>query len=176
MGRDPTQNGDITMATITKVDYKRKGTNAGKSTVLKTEAGAGQERETELYHNPGIATGPTVGDEVVTVNVGTSGRIAVATQNYRLEVEVTAGETKIYSTSADGETLKSLIELDTAGLIKLNGDSKSFVTHLELNTSLQAYVTAVNALFATKLDGGGTAGTATLDISSAATTTIKTGG
>ena len=60
--------------------------------------------------------------------------------------------------------------------IDLNGNSKSFVTHAELDAALQSYNTAVNLLFATKLDGTGTPGSLTLDISSAATTTIKTGG
>jgi phage gp45-like len=63
-----------------------------------------------------------------------------------------------------------------ADSIELNGDSKSFVTHAELNTALQTFVTALNANFATKLDGGGTTGVLTLDISSSATTTVKTGG
>lgn len=164
------------MARITEIDYKIKGTNDGKSTVIKTEAGAGQERETELFHNPGISSGPTVGDEAVTVNVGSSGRIAIATQNYRLEVEVTEGQTIIYSTSTDGETLKSQILLDTDGTINMNGDSKQFVTHKELDTALQLFIVSLNATFATKLDTAGAPGTLSLDISAAATTTIKTGG
>jgi hypothetical protein len=165
----------MAIAKITDILYKRKGSNTGKSTIIKTSAAGGQERETELYHNPGISSGPTPNDTAVTVESGTSGRISVATQNYRLEVEVTAGQTKIYSTSADGETLKSLIELDTSGNIKLNGDSKAFVTHAELNTALQTFITALN------LHVHGSSGTPptspmALDISTAATTTIKTGG
>jgi len=60
--------------------------------------------------------------------------------------------------------------------IDLNGNSKSFVTHSELDAALQTYVTAVNAFFQTKLDGGGTPGTLSIDISAAKTTTVKTGG
>lgn len=60
--------------------------------------------------------------------------------------------------------------------IELNGNTKTFVTHTELNTALQGFVGALNTLFASKLDGGGTSGTLALDISAAATTTIKTGG
>ena len=60
--------------------------------------------------------------------------------------------------------------------IDLNGASKSLVTHGALTTALQTFVTAVNLLMATKLDGGGSPGTLTIDISSAATTTVKTGG
>ncbi len=118
------------MARITAIDYKVKGTNDGKSTVIKTEAGAGQERETELYHPPGFASGPTVDDEAVVVSVGSSGRIAVATQNYRLEVEVTAGQTIIYSTSADGETLKGQILLDETGKITIENETQNLATIL----------------------------------------------
>lgn len=60
--------------------------------------------------------------------------------------------------------------------IELNGNTKTFVTHTELNSALQTFVTSLNGLFASKLDGGGAPGTLTLNISSAATTTIKTGG
>jgi hypothetical protein len=60
--------------------------------------------------------------------------------------------------------------------IHLNGNSKTFVTHAELNTALQTFVTALNAAFASKENGSGSAGALTIDISAAATTTIKTGG
>ena len=65
--------------------------------------------------------------------------------------------------------------INTSG-IELNGNTKTFVTHAELNTALQTFVTALNGLFASKLNGTGSPGTLTLDISAAATTTIKTGG
>lgn len=63
-----------------------------------------------------------------------------------------------------------------AAQILLNGNSKSFVTYAELNTALQAFLLALNALFSTKVDGGGSAGTLSLDISASATTTVKTDG
>lgn len=78
------------------------------------------------------------------------------------------------------------VELTSNGLIKitsnsgqnleLNGNTKEFVTWAALNTALQGLVTAINALFATKLDGGGTAGTLTLDITGAKTATVLTDG
>lgn len=60
--------------------------------------------------------------------------------------------------------------------IELNGNTKEFVTWTELNTALQLLVTAINAAFATKSNGSGSAGGLTLDISAAKTTTVKTGG
>lgn len=67
----------------------------------------------------------------------------------------------------------------TSQSIELNGNSKFFVTHAELDTALQTFITALNTH--THL----TAGTGTpsppaialsLNIASAKTTTIKTGG
>lgn len=60
--------------------------------------------------------------------------------------------------------------------IELNGNTKEFVTWTELNTALQALILAINSTFASKSNGSGSAGTLTLDISAAKTTTVKTGG
>ena len=61
-----------------------------------------------------------------------------------------------------------------SGEVHLKGDSKSLVTYSALNTALGNLVTAINALFGSKLDGGGTAGTLTLDISGAEAANVKT--
>ncbi len=167
------------MGGISKIDsfeIKRKGSAPGKAIVATTEAAGGQERSTEFYQLPGFAAGPTPDDVPVEVRVGTGGRIIVASQNYKITVDVSAGETLIYSTDAAGENIKAQIKLDTDGNISINGEDKVFVTHTELNTALQTFVTALNTSLASKLDGSGTTGALTLDISSAATTTVKTGG
>lgn len=48
--------------------------------------------------------------------------------------------------------------------IDLNGNSKSFVTHAELDAALQTYNTAINLLFGTKLNGTGTPGSLVINI------------
>ena len=63
---------------------------------------------------------------------------------------------------------------DVDGEIHLNGNSKSLVTHAELNTALQSFITALNLAFASKLNGGGSPGTLSLNISSAEATKVKT--
>jgi len=73
------------------------------------------------------------------------------------------------------------IKIDVNGNIKFNGDSKTFVTHAELNTALQSFITALNLHVHSGVTTGpgasGTPGTPmSLDITSAKTTTIKTGG
>ena len=60
--------------------------------------------------------------------------------------------------------------------IELNGATKSFVTHAELSTALAGFVSALNTALSSKKDEPGSPGTLTLDISGAATTTVKTGG
>jgi hypothetical protein len=167
------------MSIIKELLYKVKGSSPGKSIVLKTNAAGDQGRETSHYQLHGISSGPTPEDVGIEVSIGTAGRVIVATHKYKLEVSVTAGETKIFSTSADGQTLKSLIELDVSGNIKLNGDTKTFVTHAELDTAIQSFITALNLhTHPTAATGPPSPPTASmsLDISSAETTTIQTGG
>jgi hypothetical protein len=161
---------------VVKSMFSKRGSAPGKSVVVQTTAAGNAERTTEVYHPPGISSAPTMEDRAVEIPLGTGTRVILAFHNYRLEVEVEAGQTKIYSTSADGSMLKALINLKVDGTVEINGGDKVFVTHAELNTALQAYVTAVNTALAAKLDGGGTPGAASLDISAAATTTVKTGG
>ncbi len=63
--------------------------------------------------------------------------------------------------------------------IELNGNTKTFVTHTELDTALQTFITALN-LHTHPDPTSGTTGipstSMSLDISSSQTTTIKTGG
>jgi len=61
------------------------------------------------------------------------------------------------------------------GTEEVKGNSRSLVTHAELDTVLQSYNTAINAKFATKQDAPGTPGGLSIDISSAKTDNIKTG-
>lgn len=63
-----------------------------------------------------------------------------------------------------------------SGNITLNGDTKSFVTHTELDAALQSFITALNITLGTKLDGAGVPGTLSINISTAKTNTVKTGG
>lgn len=80
--------------------------------------------------------------------------------------ELEEGESCLYNFFGQTIILKD-------GKININGDSKQLVTHAELNTALQSFVTALNLTFATKLDTAGSPGTLSLDISSSKTTTIN---
>lgn len=60
--------------------------------------------------------------------------------------------------------------------VEINGNDKRFVTYAELNSALQTFVTSLNSALALKLDGVGSPGTTSIDISASETQTVKTGG
>ena len=168
------------LATCKSLTYEKKGTAQGKSIYLKTSAGAGQDRISELYHPPGISSAPTKEDSIIDAQIGSGKRVSIVSHNYRIEVEVIDGQTKIYSTNADGSEIKSLIFLDNDGNIELNGNDKTFVTFAELDTALQNMISLIMAHVHTSASPGSPTTTPTasisVDISVAETTTIKTGG
>lgn len=164
--------------TIVKMIWQTLRKAPGAAITIQVESATGENREIEYYQLPGISAGPTPEDRAATVDLG-GYRVAVASHNYRIEVEVDAGAVTIYSTNAAGDTVQSRIDLDVDGNIDLNGNTKTFVTHAELNTALQSFITALN-LHTHPDPVSGTSGPPTtpmtLDISAATTTTIRTDG
>ena len=80
---------------------------------------------------------------------------------------------------APTNTNLSTIEINDAGIIAINGDTKPFVTHAELNTALQTFITALNLHVHPTAAVGPPSPPATpmsINIAPAATTTVKTGG
>ncbi|MFW6312269.1 MAG: hypothetical protein ACOC2N_00090 [Spirochaetota bacterium] len=157
-----------------------KGNAPGESVVIQGELGEEGAITPELYQQPGLMSRPPDGARGVYVPLrnGRGYGVVVATHNYRLVIspEPEKGETVLYSTNADGDTVHAKIKLDASGNISLNGNDKRLVTYEELNSALQSMVSAINTGFAAKLDGGGSPGTVTLNISAAETTTVRTGG
>jgi len=70
-----------------------------------------------------------------------------------------------------------LIVTSSGAMIELNGNTKDFVTHSELNSALQTFLTSLKAAVASgcQSGAGGTIATVTIDISSAKATKVKTG-
>ena len=145
------------------------------SIVVETECGLGVS-DAEVLSVPGVVGKPANTDTVIITDLETGGvQVAIAHKNYKINISLSDGETALYSTDNSGN-LKSVIKLDDEGNIDFNGNSKKLVTHAELNTALQSFVFELNALFATKQDTPGSPGTLSLDISSAETQTVRTGG
>lgn len=178
---------------VVKSLFQRRATAPAQNVVVQLEAAAGENRTAEMYSAPGISSAPSKDDRVVVVPIGRgSHRIAIGSHNYRIEVSVAEGEITVYSTTAAGDTVAARIDLDNAGNIDLNGDSKRLVTYGELNTALQSFKTSVDTAIAGAITGHSHAGVTTgpgtsatgvgaapptsLDISASETSTIRTGG
>ena len=114
---------------------------------------------------------PQIGDLVVVLPIGPAFQIALAVQD-SVVPSMGAGEKRLYSRDGAGAEAASVI-LRADGNMELNGAGNSAVTFADLKTVIDAFVIALNALFATKLDGGGTAGTLAFDISPAESPTVK---
>ena len=69
----------------------------------------------ELYSVPGVFSRPRPGARGVTVEVG-RGVVVVATHDYRVNINISEGETAIYSQASDG-SVQARIDLDAAGKV-----------------------------------------------------------
>lgn len=124
----------------------------------------------EYYSGAGDDTIPPKGSLVTILSVGPAWKIAIAS-NDNIAPSMAEGERKIYS--SDSGVIKAFINWLAGGNLELNGNGNSAVTFSALNTALQTLVTAINATFATKINGAGAAGTLTLDISAAEEATVR---
>ena len=163
---------------ITRSAWKRWKSAPGSTIVIVGAGLGGQPTEAEVYAPFGYVARPPAGARGVFIPIGEGRRygVVIAGANYRIDLQPDKGGVVIYSTNAAGDTVKAILRLDANGRITLNGTTKRFVTYGELNDALQIFVAALNAKFATKLDGGGAVGGLALNISAAETQTVRTGG
>ena len=124
----------------------------------------------EYFSGAGDDTIPPEGSLVTILSVGRAWKIAIAS-NDNITPSMSEGERKIYS--SDGGSIQAFINWLSGGNLELNGNGNSAVTFAALNTALQTLVTAINATFATKLNGSGSPGTLTLNISAAEENTVR---
>jgi hypothetical protein len=164
-----------TLSRLSNAIYKKKDRAPGDSILASSIAAGGEERTPEIYSAPGVVALPGDGTQAVQVYLEGRRVVVVATYNYKIKIDLLKGETAVFSTDAAGDIVKAKAVFKVDGTIELNGGTKTFVTHAELNTALQTFITALN------LHVHGSAGTPpvtpmSLNIAGAATTTIKTGG
>jgi hypothetical protein len=156
--------------------YIKDRNGAGQSVHIEGKGRGGKGLNAEIYSAAGVFSRPPKGTRGICLPIGRE-RIVLAMHNYQVVIDWTAeGETTIFSTDAAGATVKARIDLKADGNIYLNGTSKYLVTWGALDLALSGLITALNAKFATKLDGGGAVGGLTLDISGAKATTLRTDG
>ena len=156
------------------------GNAPGKAAIMQGEGFEGQTIDTEVFQAPGVFGIPGDGVRGIRILIGNSSRYSavVGVQNYQIEIDVGGqGGMAIYSTSADGKTVKSKVLLKPDGTVEVNGNSKRFVTWDELNTALQNHVHGAGLLVSPSGPVTGSTGAPiALDISAAKTSTVKTGG
>lgn len=114
---------------------------------------------------PGQDEAPIIGSKVYIIQVSDGYKIGIGVDD-GIVPEGVAGRKRMYSIDADGN-IKALIRLVESGIIELNGTGDFAVRYDALDVAFQTFVTAVNTALGTKLDGAGTPGVLTLDISAA---------
>lgn len=122
----------------------------------------GDSADTVLFFNvSGEDTAPVNGDMVCVLDNG-SFRIAFAIWDL-LAAAATAGEKRLYSRDSGGAEQATVV-LKPDGQLELNGTGDFAVRYTQLNMILQQLVTDINTALASKLNGSGSAGTITLDL------------
>lgn len=119
----------------------------------------------------------------VEIYIDKNGKITIKSKDCAILIENdTTIDTKTANIKSSSDTI-----IDATGnaeingtIVKLNGDTKAFVTHAELNNAITTFLLALNGHIHTAPSGGGSTTPPitpmTFDISAAQTTTVKTGG
>jgi len=124
----------------------------------------------ELMNPAGDDSIPVNGSKVAILQVSSSYKIAIA-QNDNITPIVGAGEKMIYSQA--GDVIKAFTKWLDTGIIEINGNNDFAVRFNALQSAINTFIGLLNTALSTKLDGGGAAGTLTLDISSAKVDEVK---
>ena len=147
------------------------GDNSGDSIIATGEGSAGKGETAQVYGQAGFISNPAKDVKGIRFRIG-SLDIIIGAFNYKVPLPDNPGDSKVYSTDADGNE-KATCKLLADGTIEINGNTDNAVSFTDLNTALQGLVTAINANFALKLDGGGTPGTLTLSLTGAKVGSVK---
>lgn len=162
-----TRTGKITGRTITT---NRDGTNL--RVMLQVQMTNPDDIQTVEYVSlPGQDENPIDGSRVFILEVGDSYKIAIAVDD-GVTPAMATGEKRLYSVS-DAGVIQAFINILKSGIIEVNGDADFAVRFTALEAQMQIMVTAINATFATKLNGSGTAGAVVLDLSTAKVDEVK---
>lgn len=157
-------------------DYNVGKYRGGKKDVaIDTFKSAGNDLTSMSALGPGFEVHPAPGENIVVAQVGNSNSFLVTVGGVNQEIvpDTEKGERRIYSVSADGKTIKAKVKWKNDGVLEINGASSFAVKFEELQTALNAFVLAVNANLALKLDGGGAAGTTSLNVTPAKSLDVK---
>lgn len=162
---------------VVSTALKRLEGSPATQSIVSAKGLGGANVQAEVYHPSGLFSRPPANTRGVFVPIGNSRRLGVVLglANYNITINIYQGEVCIYSTTPDGKTIKATALFTKEGEIHLNGSTKSFVTHDELNSALQTFINALN-LHVHPSTGAPPATPMSINIAAAKTTTIKTGG
>lgn len=106
--------------------FKKFGQNANNSQVSKTLEFSDVVREVEFFQTTGFRSGLTSNDEIIVIPIDGGGyKIGIASNNYKINISVNPGQTKIFSTDLTGLIKQAEIILDTNGKIKMSNSTQS---------------------------------------------------
>ena len=176
--------GMIELIKVASAAIKKYKSASGQAVVVTAAGAGGVALEAEVYNPAGIFSRPPKDTRGLFIPLGAGRRygVVIGGHNYQVTITIQDGETEIYSTNADGSTVKGVILLKADGTIEINGNSKRFVTWDELNTALQNHTHGAGTQITTcpagagTVSGGATGAPVALDLSAAKSATLKTGG
>lgn len=160
----------IRIGTVTGRAIEKNRDSANEFIMLQVQFFKDDVQTVQFYSQAGDDTSPQNGTQVIVFELGPAFKVAIASSD-GITPSMQPGEKKLYSTV--GDDIKAFINLLDSGIIELNGNTDFLVRFEALNTELQTLVTDINTALAGKTDGAGTAGTLSLDISSAKVDTVK---
>lgn len=154
---------------VTGYEIKKNRDGLNKVLLLNCSISSDKDIQTvEYMSHAGDDHIPPIGSVVTILQAGKAWKIAIASNNQNdFDDTLNEGERNISSPGG------SYIRWNDDGTIEINGNAKSAVSYSDLNIALQLLVTSINANLALKLDGAGSAGTSTLDISAAEVSEVK---
>jgi hypothetical protein len=125
--------------------FKKFAKNDYNSQVAKTLEYEETVKEVEFYQTPGIVSGLTSSDEIAVIQLEGGGyKIGIASNNYKISISVTPGQTKIFSTDATGLIKKAEIILDTNGKIKMSNSTQSIKAIIDELIDFKTFGTPAN--------------------------------
>lgn len=106
--------------------FKKFGQNENNSQVSKTLEFSDVVKEVEFFQTTGFRSGLTSNDEIIVIPIDGGGyKIGIASNNYKINISVNPGQTKIFSTDSTGVIKQAEIILDTNGKIKMSNSTQS---------------------------------------------------
>ncbi len=128
---------------VIKSAMQRFQENPGQSAVVQLQSNAGEVLQIEGFQPSGFAGVPPAGVKAIVLQLGDSPTqaVVIALQNYQITLSLQQGEVMLYSTTADGKTLKGQVYLEASGLIHIQNPNQNLLTILSnLVSALTSWV------------------------------------